>query len=142
MNSLPRWLISITDTPEPCQSSISSAAWRSTASGNAAGPGLKLKTRVIGFSSGARGRPHDQRAQEYQPVLAHRTGSMFDLPPRPEYFSAEHEAFRAAVRRFVAAEIAPHVADWDEAGTFPRALYGRAAEVGLIGVGYPEALGG
>ena len=67
---------------------------------------------------------------------------MFDLPPRPEYFSAEHEAFRAAVRRFVAAEIAPHVADWDEAGTFPRALYGRAAEVGLIGVGYPEALGG
>jgi len=67
---------------------------------------------------------------------------MFDLPPRPEYFSAEHEAFRAAVRRFVTAEIAPHVADWDEAGTFPRALYGRAAEVGLIGVGYPEALGG
>jgi acyl-CoA dehydrogenase len=67
---------------------------------------------------------------------------MFDLPPRPEYFSAEHEAFRAAVRRFVAAEIAPHVADWDEAGTFPRALYRRAAEVGLIGVGYPEALGG
>ena len=67
---------------------------------------------------------------------------MFDLPPRPEYFSAEHEAFRAAVRRFVTAEIAPHVADWDEAGTFPRALYRRAAEVGLIGVGYPEALGG
>jgi acyl-CoA dehydrogenase len=67
---------------------------------------------------------------------------MFDLPPRPEYFSAEHEAFRAAVRRFVAAEIAPHVAEWDEAGTFPRALYRRAAEVGLIGVGYPEALGG
>jgi len=67
---------------------------------------------------------------------------MFDLPPRPEYFSAEHEAFRATVRRFVAAEIAPHVAEWDEAGTFPRALYRRAAEVGLIGVGYPEALGG
>jgi acyl-CoA dehydrogenase len=67
---------------------------------------------------------------------------MFDLPPRPEYFSAEHEAFRAAVRRFVAAEIAPHVGEWDEAGTFPRALYRRAAEVGLIGIGYPEALGG
>jgi acyl-CoA dehydrogenase len=67
---------------------------------------------------------------------------MFDLPPRPEYFSAEHEAFRATVRRFVAAEIAPHVAEWDEAGTFPRGLYRRAAEVGLIGIGYPEALGG
>src|SRR3954471_15656371 len=47
MNSLPRWLISITDMPEPCQSSISSAAWRSTGSGSAAGPALKLKTRVI-----------------------------------------------------------------------------------------------
>ena len=42
MNSLPRWLISITDMPEPCQSSISSAAWRSTGSGKAAGPALKL----------------------------------------------------------------------------------------------------
>jgi acyl-CoA dehydrogenase len=67
---------------------------------------------------------------------------MFDLPPRPEYFGPEHEAFRAAVRRFVTVEIAPHVTEWDEAGTFPRALYRRAAEVGLIGVGYPEALGG
>ena len=47
MNSLPRWLISITDMPEPCQSSISSAAWRSTGSGSVAGPALKLKTRVI-----------------------------------------------------------------------------------------------
>ena len=47
MNSLPRWLISITDMPEPCQSSISSAAWRSTDSGRAAGPALKLNTRVM-----------------------------------------------------------------------------------------------
>ncbi len=47
MYSLPRWLISITDMPLPCQSSISSAACRSTGSGSAAGPALKLKTRVI-----------------------------------------------------------------------------------------------
>jgi len=67
---------------------------------------------------------------------------MFQLPPRPEYFSAEHEAFRATVRRFVDVEIAPHVNAWDEAGTFPRALYRRAAEVGITGVGYPEDLGG
>ena len=57
MNSLPRWLISITDMPEPCQSSISSAAWRSTGSGSAAGPALKLKTRVMqGLRSGVRNR--------------------------------------------------------------------------------------
>jgi acyl-CoA dehydrogenase len=50
---------------------------------------------------------------------------MFDLPPRPEYFSPEHEAFRASVRRFVDTEIAPHATVWDEAGTFPRELYRR-----------------
>ena len=47
MNSLPRWLISITDMPLPCQSSISSAHRRSTGSGRTAGPGLKLKGRVM-----------------------------------------------------------------------------------------------
>jgi acyl-CoA dehydrogenase len=67
---------------------------------------------------------------------------MFDLPPRPEYFSAEHQAFRATVKRFVDAHVAPHVNAWDEAGTFPRALYRQAAEVGITGIGYPEALGG
>src|SRR4030095_9086349 len=67
---------------------------------------------------------------------------MFDLPPRPEYFSADHEAFRASVRRFVDAHIAPHANTWDEAGTFPRELYKRAADVGIIGIGSPEDLGG
>src|SRR5215467_14015689 len=47
MNSLPRWLISITDMPEPCQSSISAAACSSTSSGRTAGPALKLKTRLL-----------------------------------------------------------------------------------------------
>src|SRR5690349_5294315 len=45
MNSLPRWLISITLMPLPCQSTISSAAWRSTASGSMAGPAEKLNAR-------------------------------------------------------------------------------------------------
>src|SRR4051812_36714689 len=49
MNSLPRWLISITDMPEPCQSSISAAACDSTSSGRAAGPALKLKTLFTGL---------------------------------------------------------------------------------------------
>src|SRR5438067_1456186 len=48
MNSLPRWLISITDMPEPCQSSISAAACDSTSSGSAAGPALKLNTLLTG----------------------------------------------------------------------------------------------
>src|SRR5438552_8175260 len=49
MNSLPRWLISITDMPDPCQSSISEAACSRTSSGRTAGPALKLKTRVSGL---------------------------------------------------------------------------------------------
>jgi len=56
--------------------------------------------------------------------------------------SAEHELFRDSVRAFVAREIAPHLQAWDEAETFPRELYGRAAHVGLLGLGYPEAYGG
>ena len=51
-------------------------------------------------------------------------------------------SFRDSVRRFVDREIAPHVNAWDEAETFPRELYGKAATAGLIGVGYPEEYGG
>ncbi|PKO45398.1 MAG: acyl-CoA dehydrogenase [Betaproteobacteria bacterium HGW-Betaproteobacteria-3] len=44
--------------------------------------------------------------------------------------------------RFAAREITPHVAAWDEAGLFPRELYRKAAQAGLLGLGYPESLGG
>lgn len=57
----------------------------------------------------------------------------------------EEEAIIAmadAVRRFAEREIAPHATAWDEAGEFPRALYAQAASLGLLGLGYPEALGG
>ena len=54
----------------------------------------------------------------------------------------EHTALRAQIRRFAEREIAPHAHAWDEAKGFPRALYRQAAEAGLLGVGYPEALGG
>jgi acyl-CoA dehydrogenase len=46
------------------------------------------------------------------------------------------------VKRFALREIAPHVSQWDDAGEFPRALYGQAAALGLLALGYPEALGG
>jgi acyl-CoA dehydrogenase len=34
------------------------------------------------------------------------------------------------------------VNDWDEGGRFPRELYAKAAAIGFLGLGYPEALGG
>ena len=54
----------------------------------------------------------------------------------------EHAALRAQVRRFAEAAIAPSGAGWEEAEEFPLALYREAADAGITGVGYPEALGG
>ncbi len=68
--------------------------------------------------------------------------TMFDLTARNDLFSAEHEAFRSTLRAFVQREIGPHVNQWDEAGGFPRELYHKAAAIGLLGMGYPEELGG
>ncbi|MGZ5276906.1 MAG: acyl-CoA dehydrogenase family protein [Caldimonas sp.] len=56
--------------------------------------------------------------------------------------AGELAAFRDSVRRFVEREVAPHVAAWDEAGSFPRELYAKASAAGLIGIGYPEEYGG
>ena len=56
--------------------------------------------------------------------------------------NAEHEQFRDGVRRFVERELAPNAAHWDEAGEFPRALYRKAADAGLLAVGFPEEYGG
>ena len=51
-------------------------------------------------------------------------------------------AVEEAARRFIRTEVAPHLNDWEEAGEFPRALYQRAADLGWLGLGYPEAFGG
>jgi acyl-CoA dehydrogenase len=58
------------------------------------------------------------------------------------FYTEEHEAFRATVRRFVDKEIAPFATQWDEASEFPRSLYARAGELGLLGLGFPEEYGG
>jgi acyl-CoA dehydrogenase len=68
---------------------------------------------------------------------------MLDEPPRSSpYYTAEHEAFRETVRRFVAREIEPFATQWDEAGEFPRELYRKAAAIGVLQLGFPEAYGG
>lgn len=66
----------------------------------------------------------------------------FELPDNPNYLSHEHIQFRDMVRAFVTTELAPHVNVWDEAGQFPRSVYQRAADIGLLGLGYPENYGG
>jgi acyl-CoA dehydrogenase len=58
------------------------------------------------------------------------------------YYTAAHEAFRDQLRRFVAKEIAPFADRWDEAGEFPRELYAKAAQIGLLQLNFPEEYGG
>ena len=57
-------------------------------------------------------------------------------------FSSDHELFRDSVRAFLAAEVVPHYADWEDAGTTPREIWRRAGEIGLLGTCVPEAYGG
>jgi acyl-CoA dehydrogenase len=59
-----------------------------------------------------------------------------------EYFEESHNILRQTIRKFVEKEIKPHVETWEEAAEFPKELYAKAAEVGLLGVGYPEEVGG
>ncbi|MBT5388314.1 MAG: acyl-CoA dehydrogenase [Porticoccaceae bacterium] len=54
----------------------------------------------------------------------------------------EHQEWRAQLRRFIDREIVPYAEDWDEKGSIPDELWTKAAEVGLLGLGYPEEFGG
>lgn len=54
----------------------------------------------------------------------------------------EHEAFRATVRAFAEAEIAPHAARWDREHTFPVDVVRQMGELGLFGLVFPEEWGG
>ncbi len=58
------------------------------------------------------------------------------------YYTEEHVAWRRTMRRWVDQEIAPFVNEWDEAERFPRELYQKASEVGLLRLGFPEEYGG
>lgn len=66
-------------------------------------------------------------------------------PSRPAlspYYTEDHEAFRAQVRKFVEKECAPNIDKWEKAEELPRELHKKAAEAGIMGVNYPEDCGG
>jgi acyl-CoA dehydrogenase len=64
------------------------------------------------------------------------------MPAFQEYFDPSHQMVRYTVRRFVEREILPDIDQWEEAESFPRELYLKAGAAGILGIGYPEALGG
>ncbi|HEV2298275.1 MAG TPA: acyl-CoA dehydrogenase [Candidatus Acidoferrales bacterium] len=54
----------------------------------------------------------------------------------------EQQQLRKSVREFAEGEIAPHVMEWDEASHFPGEIIPQMAEMGLLGVIFPEKYGG
>jgi acyl-CoA dehydrogenase len=64
------------------------------------------------------------------------------MPPYQTYFDETHQMIRETVRRFVEREIRPFVEEWEEKGEFPKSLYTKAGDAGILGIGYPEAYGG
>lgn len=64
------------------------------------------------------------------------------MTARYPYFTEEHEMFRKTVRDYVEKELAPHADEWDEAEEFPREVFTRMGELGLLGIRYPEEYGG
>jgi acyl-CoA dehydrogenase len=60
----------------------------------------------------------------------------------PLYETDVHAQLRAQARRFASQEIAPNAHAWEEANEFPRELYSKMANAGLLGLGYPAELGG
>ena len=56
--------------------------------------------------------------------------------------SPEYVAFRAVVREFAAAEIAPYAAAWDRDHHFPIETVQKMGELGLFGLTAPEEYGG
>jgi hypothetical protein len=56
--------------------------------------------------------------------------------------SDEQRAYQQAARDFAAHEFAPHAAEWDASGTFPREALKRAGELGFCGLYADTACGG
>ncbi|KNB49432.1 acyl-CoA dehydrogenase family protein [Streptomyces caatingaensis] len=61
---------------------------------------------------------------------------------RRTVFGEDHEAFRATLREFIAAEVVPFHDDWRAAGRVPRAFYRKLGELGVLGIEVPEEYGG
>jgi citronellyl-CoA dehydrogenase len=57
-------------------------------------------------------------------------------------FADTHDQLRKTVRDYCVRELAPHAAEWDKAGGFPKSVFKDLAALGLLGIRYPERFGG
>jgi len=56
--------------------------------------------------------------------------------------SEEQRLLKKTVREFAEGELAPHSREWDEKQAFPREVFAKLAELGLMGVAWPTEYGG
>ena len=56
--------------------------------------------------------------------------------------TGERESLRATAREFTRREVTPYLQEWEDAGEVPRELHVKAARQGLLGVAFPEDVGG
>ncbi len=61
---------------------------------------------------------------------------------REPFFTEEHEMFRKSVRAFVERELLPHADEWEESCSFPRDVFKKLGDEGLLGLKYAKTLGG
>ena len=57
-------------------------------------------------------------------------------------FNEQHETLRKTVKEFAEKEIAPFAEKWDEEEIFPREIFKKAGDLGLLGIRFDEAFGG
>ncbi len=60
----------------------------------------------------------------------------------PMTMTTERQALAEFAAEFVRREVLPHLQDWEDAGEVPRSLHAAAAKQGLLGVSFPEEVGG
>src|SRR5439155_11771117 len=76
-------------------------------------------------------------APRQHPARTHRGLMTIDV-----WNTSERVDLRDLARDFTVREIAPNVAQWERDGELPRSLHKKAADAGLLGVAFPEAVGG
>ena len=58
------------------------------------------------------------------------------------YITPEHELLRDQIARFIAHEVEPHAAAWEEQGSVPRDVLQRMGQAGLLGIAFEGEYGG
>ncbi|MFV0542017.1 MAG: acyl-CoA dehydrogenase family protein [Aestuariibaculum sp.] len=58
------------------------------------------------------------------------------------YFTEEHSLFRESLQDFLQKEVVPYIEKWEKTGTIERFIWKKFADMGILGLTYPEQYGG